>query len=61
MGSRKVHIDPEFTEFDSFNDLPEAVQRLVKTAKEISTSAYAPYSKFIEFKSIILQNNYASN
>ena len=56
MGSRKVHIDPEFTEFDSFKDLSEVVQKLVKTAKKMSASAYAPYSKFMVGSAVLLEN-----
>jgi len=56
MGSRKIHIAPEFTEFDSFNDLPEPIQKLVQTAKEVSNSAYAPYSKFMVGSAVLLEN-----
>jgi cytidine deaminase len=56
VGSKKIHIDPQFTEFDSFTDLPADVQKLVKTAKEVSTSAYAPYSKFMVGSAVLLEN-----
>lgn len=56
MSTRKIHIEPEFTEYDSFLDLPEDAQKLVKSAKEVSTSAYAPYSKFMVGSAVLLEN-----
>lgn len=42
--------------YDSIDEVPEAVQSLMKKAVEVRDSAYAPYSEFKVGASILLEN-----
>ena len=57
MGEVKLNIKSDFTEYDQWSDLPEKVQQLLEAAKKVSTSAYAPYSKFKVGAAVLLENN----
>ena len=43
---KKVEIKTEITVFNSTQELPKDVQRIMQLAQNIKETAYAPYSKF---------------
>lgn len=53
---KKESISISYSRFENWKMLPEEDQNLVTKAKEISKSAYAPYSKFHVGASVLLSN-----
>tara|TARA_B100000508_G_scaffold138380_1_gene134307 strand:- start:12835 stop:13314 length:480 start_codon:yes stop_codon:yes gene_type:complete len=53
---RKLKIASEITEFDSIEELPESIQKMIYLSKEVSQTAYAPYSNFKVGSSVLLEN-----
>lgn len=51
-----IHHQNDFEEYASFNDLPEADQRLMREAQTAADDAYAPYSKFHVGAAVLLEN-----
>ncbi|MGB0403539.1 MAG: cytidine deaminase [Salibacteraceae bacterium] len=56
MSGKKFQIKTDFIKFSSWNDTPEDIQHLLKSAKHISTTAYAPFSSFFVGAAILLEN-----
>lgn len=54
---KQLQITSQFDVFDSLQELPEAVQNLMKRAFEARDKAYAPYSRFKVGAAILLENN----
>lgn len=53
---KEISITTQFLVFDSIDELPIAIQNLMKQAIEIRKKAYAPYSKFRVGAAILLDN-----
>lgn len=53
---KKIEISTPLTIFDSVEELPLDVQKLVQTAVEARKSAYAPYSNFNVGAALMLEN-----
>lgn len=53
---KKIEIKTEITIFNSIDELPENIFKLMKSAREAKATAYAPYSKFKVGAAILLKN-----
>ena len=53
---KAIEITSKFEVFDSLEELPENVQRLMKEAIKVRDKAYAPYSQFKVGAAIFLDN-----
>ncbi len=54
---KSISITSTLEVYDSFSELPQDVQNLMKQAVETRNTAYAPYSKFRVGAAILLENN----
>lgn len=53
---RKVEIKTKITVFESIDELPDSVKKLMEKAFEAKDKAYAPYSKFKVGAAFLLNN-----
>jgi cytidine deaminase len=53
---RIIHHNNDFEEYEGFEELPEADQRLLREAQTAADDAYAPYSKFHVGAAVLLEN-----
>ena len=53
---KKITVITEFSVFDSVQELPDEIQKLMMLAVEIRKNAYAPYSKFRVGTALLLDN-----
>ncbi len=53
---KKLHVQSEFLEFDSVDDLDPVDQKLVAEARKSAGNAYAPYSNFNVGAAVLLEN-----
>mgnify|MGYP003132714318 FL=1 len=54
---KPLKVTSNFEVYDSVEELPQAIQSLMKTAVEARDKAYAPYSQFKVGAAIALNNN----
>lgn len=54
---KKIVVETTFTSFNSIDDLPENIQKLMHAAIKARNTAYAPYSKFQVGAAVLLGNN----
>lgn len=54
---KKINLSSSATIFDSFTELPLAIQTLMNKAIEARNKAYAPYSNFKVGAALLLENN----
>ncbi len=53
----KKKIITEYTVYESINDLPDIIKKLMFQAQEARKKAYAPYSNFLVGAAILLENH----
>ena len=53
---KNIEIKTSFTAYESVDELPLEVQKLMENAIEIRKNAYAPYSKFKVGAALLLEN-----
>ena len=53
---KKIEINTEVTIFNSIQELPEEIKKLMNAAKQAKENAYAPYSKFKVGAAFLLEN-----
>ncbi|MBP8791957.1 MAG: cytidine deaminase [Lutibacter sp.] len=53
---KKIEINTEVTIFNSIQELPEEIKKLMNAAKHAKENAYAPYSKFKVGAAFLLEN-----
>jgi cytidine deaminase len=53
---KKTHVQSEFTEYDSVDELSSADKNLANEARKSASDAYAPYSNFHVGAAVLLEN-----
>ena len=53
---KEIQITSVLQIYDSFDELPEDIQDLMKKSMEIRDKAYAPYSEFLVGAALLLEN-----